>query len=267
MRLTFLDEPADGTLSAAVTEIDQVATVKAEIAELWLHGRDRRIAIGRLLLQLHDLLSKQGSGTFLKTVTGELHIPYTTAWGYMQEAKEADNPSCYEIGNNEPTVDVAESSEVGDDAHAEAVEAAKAAEREKREQAKREGRFSYLYRVDFSPVSTAMRDQCKARVKELGVPEAFTRFYNALFPIALSSSQDTPAPESQPSLVQNEESQVAIEAAELNGCYVCGTGSGICLLHSLEAQADAAEIPNDTAVEKHRGHVVVQGGAHEAKVY
>ncbi len=267
MRLTFLDDTADEPLSTVVAEVDKIAKIKAEIAELWLHGKDRRVAIGKLLIQLHDFLAKQGSGTFMKTVSGELRIPYTTAMGYMGEAKEADDPSCYEIGNNELVAAAPENSEDGNDAHATAVEAAKTAEREKREQAKREGRFSYLYRVDFCPVSTEMRDQCKARVKELGIAEAFTRFYSALFPTDLSSTQDTLAAEAQPLQIQNEEVPVATEAAEHHGCYVCGTGSGICLLHKLEGQADAAEIPNDTAVEKFRGHVVDQGGAHEAKVY
>src|SRR5207253_1569046 len=93
----------------------------------------------------------------------------------------------------------AENPEAGADAHAQAVAAAKAAEREKREQAKREGRFSNLYRVDFSPVSPEQRDRCKTRVRELGIAEAFTRFYNALFPIALISTQGAPATELQPS--------------------------------------------------------------------
>src|SRR5712692_2382539 len=250
MRLTFLDDPADEPLSAVVAEVDKITKIKAEIAELWLHGKDRRIAIGRLLIQLHELLAKQGSGTFMKTLTAELHIPYTTAMGYMGEAKEADNPSCYEIGNNEPTADGEEDSQVGGDPHAQAVEAAKAAEREKREQAKREGRFSYLYRVDFSPVSPERRDRCKARVKELGIAEAFARFYNALFPITLSRTQDTPATEAQPSVIQpGEEATVATEPAEVSGCYVCGTGLGICLSHEMEARAYAEEagVPYDAA--------------------
>jgi muconolactone delta-isomerase len=206
----FLDDPAEERISAVGVEADKIAKIKAEIAEknaeLWLHGKDRRIVIGRLLIQLYDLLAKQGSGTFMKTVTGELHIPYTTATGYMDEAREADNVSCYEIGNNQPTEDDAEKPEAVGDAHAHAVEAAKAAEREKREEAKREGRFSTLYRVDFSPVSPEQRDRCKTRVRELGIAEAFTRFYNALFPIALSGTQGGPAIAPQPSVIQPPDS-------------------------------------------------------------
>lgn len=262
----FLDDPADEPVSAVGGEVDKIAKIKEEIGELWLHGRDRRISIGRLLIQLHDLLAKQGSGTFMKTVTGELHIPYTTAMGYMAEAKEADNPSCcYEIGNNEPTPDVAEDSEAVGDPHAQAVEAAKAAEREKREQAKRAGRFSPMYRVDFSPVSPDRRDKCKARVKELGIAEAFTRFYNALFPRALSSTQGTQETEPQPSVVQpGEEATVATEPAE-----VSGTGLAICFLHEMEARACAEEavVPFDPAVDKIREQTAVQGGAYEANVY
>src|ERR1035437_3445603 len=109
------ESSADEPLSAAAVEADKIANIKAEITELWLHGKDRRIAIGRLLIQLHDLLAKQGSGTFMKTVTVELHIPYNTAMGYISEAKKVDNPGCYENGNNEPAADVVEDSEAGDD--------------------------------------------------------------------------------------------------------------------------------------------------------
>jgi hypothetical protein len=99
--------PADDPASAGDVAAEKIAKLKAEIADLWPHGRDRRIVIGRLLIQLHDLLSKQGSGCFMKTIVGELHIPYTTAAGYMAEAREFDNPSCYEIRNNEPSDPVA----------------------------------------------------------------------------------------------------------------------------------------------------------------
>jgi hypothetical protein len=183
----------------------------------------------------------------------------------MAEAKEADNPSCYEIGNNEPTADGAENPEAGDDAHAQAVEAAKAAEREKREQAERAGRFSHIYRVDFSPVSPERRDKCKARVRELGIAEAFTRFHNALFPIVLSSTEGTPATEPQPAVIPPaEEAPVATAPAE-----VSGTGLAICLLHEMEARAYAQEagVPYDPAVDKIREQTAVQGGAYEANVY
>jgi hypothetical protein len=259
------ESSADEPLSAVAVEADKIAKIKAEIAELWLHGKERRIVIGRLLIQLHDLLSKQGSGCFMKTIAEELHIPYTTAVGYMAEAREFDNPSCYEIRNNEPTPDVAENSEAGDDAHAQAVEAAKAAELEKREQAEREGRFSYLYRVDFSPVSPEWRDKCKARVREIGIAEAFARFRNGLFPTALSSRQGTPATEREPAVISPaEEVPVATAPAE-----VSGTAMGAGLLHDMEAGACAEEavVPCDPAVDKIREQTVVERGAHEAKVY
>ena len=63
----FSDDPADAPVSAVGVEADKIAKIKAEIAEknaeLLLHGKDRRIVIGRLLIQLRDLLAKQGSGT------------------------------------------------------------------------------------------------------------------------------------------------------------------------------------------------------------
>ena len=257
--------PADEPLSAVAVEADKIATIKAQIVGLWPHGRDRRIVIGRLLIQLHDLLSKQGSGCFMKTIVEELHIPYTTAVGYMAEAREFDNPSCYEIRNNEPTADVVENPEAGDDVHAQAVEAAKAAEREAREQAEREGRFSTLYRVDFSPVSPQWRDRCKARVREVGITEAFARFCYGLFSQAFCNTQGTPAGENEPGVVSPaEEAPVATAPAE-----VSDTGLGTGLFHETEARASAEEalVPCDPAVDKIREQTPVEGGAREAKVY
>ena len=253
-------EPA----SAVVVAADKIATIKAQIADLWPHGRDRRIVIGRLLIQLHDLLSKQGSGTFMKTIVEELHIPYTTAVGYMAEARAFDNPDCYESRNNEPP-DVVENPEAGDDVHAQAVEAAKAAEREAREQAEREGRFSTLYRVDFSPVSPQLRDRCKARVREVGITEAFARFCYGLFSQAFCNTRGTAAGEHEPAVVPPaEKAPVATAPAE-----VSDTGLGTGLFHETEARASAEEalVPCDPAVDKIREQTPVEGGAREAKVY
>jgi hypothetical protein len=185
----------------------------------------------------------------MKTIVGELHIPYTTAVGYMAEAREFDNPSCYEIRNNEPTTDTAENSEAGDDTHAQAVEAAKAVEREAREQAEREKRFSTLYRVDFSPVSPEWRDRCKARVREVGITEAFARFCYGLFSQAFCNTQSTPAGENEPVVVvpPAEEASVATAPAE-----VSGPDLGSCLLNEKEARAgtEGAGISGEPALDK-----------------
>jgi hypothetical protein len=50
---------------------DQVTKLKTEIIELWLHGRDRRIVLGKKLKKLRELIGNQGNGAFLKTVSSQ----------------------------------------------------------------------------------------------------------------------------------------------------------------------------------------------------
>ena len=62
---------------------DELECLLKQILALWLHGREYRIAIGRLLIRLHELLCRPGYGSFIKTVTEPppvgLRMPYTTA--------------------------------------------------------------------------------------------------------------------------------------------------------------------------------------------
>jgi hypothetical protein len=65
-----------------------------QILVLWLHGREHRIAIGRLLISVHG----HGYGSFLQTVTepppAGLGISYKTACDYMAVAREAYGTPC-----------------------------------------------------------------------------------------------------------------------------------------------------------------------------
>lgn len=163
-----------------------VEKLKQEIAELWLHGRERRLALGRKLRQLQSLLAQRGTGTFLRTVSDPpphgLGIPVATMYGYIDEANEAD--SCYEIDNNgidAGTVTEAPATTDVSDPEAEQVEAAKESYREKVERLKKRNRFSQLYRVDFVPVTPEQRERSKAKIKQMGIAKAFELFYAALF--------------------------------------------------------------------------------------
>ena len=84
------------TVSATALELVQTApqeSITTEIATLitnaqdWrLRGRDYRVALGRVLVKLRDLLAKPGYGSFMKTVREDIDMPYSTANDYMQEA-------------------------------------------------------------------------------------------------------------------------------------------------------------------------------------
>jgi len=172
--------PSETSAAAAVEKLKQ------EIAELWLHGRERRIALGRKLRQLQSLLAQRGTGTFLRTVSDPppqgLGIPVPTMYCYIAEANEADG--CYEIDNNvidAGTVTEAPATTEISDPDAEQVEAAKESHREEVERLKKQNRFSQLYRVDFVPVTPQQRERCKAKVKQLGIANAFALFYAAIF--------------------------------------------------------------------------------------
>jgi len=160
----------------------RVEQLKCELRELWLHGRERRIAIGTRLLELHALLAKQGTGKFMETVA-QLGIPYTTGRDYMTEA------SCYESRNNElpetqePAADTVGEPQVGEanDQQAEQVRSAVASERTARERLEEDQQYSDIFRVDFRPVTPPERDACKQKIRQVGIAEAFRRFYRALF--------------------------------------------------------------------------------------
>lgn len=167
----------------------KVQQLKDEITALWLHGRERRLALGRKFRELQKLLARRGRGTFLRTVSDPppqgLGIPVQTMYGYIHEADEADR--CYEIGNNyADTETVSAATEANaettlSDPQAEQVFAAKDAWRQRVDELKNRNRFSLLYRVDFAPVTPAERERCKERFKELGSAKAFELFRGALF--------------------------------------------------------------------------------------
>jgi hypothetical protein len=204
-------EDGDGTdiQQTAVAEESAAAAVeklKQEIAELWLHGRERRIALGRKLRELQSLLAQRGTGTFLRTVSDPppqgLGIPVATMYCYIAEADEADR--CYEIHNNgvdAGTVTEAPATTEVSDPDAEQVEAAKESYREEVDRLKKQNRFSQLYRIDFVPVTPQQRERCKAKVKQLGIANAFALFYAALLA------------EPEEALAKPAEQEVAVEVA------------------------------------------------------
>lgn len=188
--------PSEESAAAAVEKL------KHEIANLWLHGRERRIALGRKLRELQSLLAQRGTGTFIKTVSGPppqgLGIPVPTMYCYIKEADEADG--CYEIHNN--GIDAGTVTELPaitevSDPDAVQVEAAKESYREEVEQLRKQKRFSDRYRVDFRPVTPQQQERCKAKVKQVGIARAFALFYAALF--------------KEPAAAEPAEQEVAVE--------------------------------------------------------
>jgi hypothetical protein len=176
-------QPGDNHSAAVQEIIDQIRA-------LWVHGREYRIVIGRLLIRLHDLLCKPGYGSFMATVTNPppagLGIPYTTARDHMADAREADGHP-YEIRNDEPstTDDKAEIPIVDNAAQiADAVqqEQAKVAEAQEAE------RYSDVLRIDCR-LAPALHGKCKERIKLLGAQEVGTRIYQALFPEEFNADQ------------------------------------------------------------------------------
>jgi hypothetical protein len=68
-----------------MTKQNTIAELKAKLKDAWLRGRDQRIEIGTLLLELR---TQAEHGTWGKLLT-EIGIPATTAADYMTEASRA----------------------------------------------------------------------------------------------------------------------------------------------------------------------------------
>jgi hypothetical protein len=157
----------------------EVAQLIEDIKGEWLHGRERRIALGVKLIRLKEVLPH---GQFTPTVEDECGIPYTTARDYMKEAHAAGLAQKYETRTFE--VEEQELDEnpgyqkPADDPQAARVEAAKRAAKEKRNGLGE----SLNARVIFPCPSTAMRDRIKQGTRHLGgVASAFI-YHLALFP-------------------------------------------------------------------------------------
>jgi hypothetical protein len=172
-----MHDPTDGDYS------EELQYLLGQISFLWLHGREHRIAIGRLLIRLHELLCKPGYGTFIKTVIDPppagLNIRYTTARDYMELAREADGRPYGFRNDDEATTVNTENIDVIDNAEliAEAVQQ----ERDKVAEAEAEGRYSDVLRIDCR-VAPELHDKCNKRIKLLGQEEVGNRLYKGLFP-------------------------------------------------------------------------------------
>jgi hypothetical protein len=164
---------------------ERIKQLKVEILEMRLHGRSRRIALGRKLIELRTLIELQGSRTFLQVVRSNppegLGIPQGTAYDYIHEAEDADSYESYENRNNEAALEEPLPSEADlADPEAERVAAVKADWGTQVAQLKGGARVSSVFRVDFVGVTPYQRSQVRDRIKELGLPEAFALFYRAL---------------------------------------------------------------------------------------
>jgi len=184
----FFDRTAEPTddYSAAVQEVLQ------QIKALWVHGREYRLAIGRLLIRLHELLCKPGFGSFMQVVSDPpptgLGIAYTTARDYMELARKAD-AGPYGFRNDDPAVtDDTENITVIDNAAqiADAVQT----EKEKVAEAEAAERYSDVLRIDCR-LAPSLHDKCKERIKLLGAQEVGTRIYQALFPEEFNEIQNS----------------------------------------------------------------------------
>lgn len=71
-------------------EGNEIAQLIEVAKDLRLRGREYRIATGRVLLQLRNLLAKPGCGDYMRVLREEIRIPYTTANDYIEEALAAD---------------------------------------------------------------------------------------------------------------------------------------------------------------------------------
>jgi hypothetical protein len=184
----FFDRTAEPTddYSAAVQEVLQ------QIKALWVHGREYRLVIGRLLIRLHELLCKPGFGSFMQVVSDPpptgLGIAYTTARDYMELARKAD-AGPYGFRNDDPAVtDDTENITVIDNAAqiADAVQT----EKEKVAEAEAAERYSDVLRIDCR-LAPSLHDKCKERIKLLGAQEVGTRIYQALFPEEFNEIQNS----------------------------------------------------------------------------
>src|SRR6185437_15860809 len=66
----------------------QVAALKNQVQQAWLHGKEYRLQTGKLLEDLRDALSVKGHGTFGATLV-ELGIKRSTARDYINLYRES----------------------------------------------------------------------------------------------------------------------------------------------------------------------------------
>jgi hypothetical protein len=93
----------DIVIDSPQSDAAEIADIVAQIRNWRLRGREYRIVTGELLIRLHKLLAKPGSGSFMRYVREECGLPYNTARDYMAEAMQASGH--YEIRNDVATDD------------------------------------------------------------------------------------------------------------------------------------------------------------------
>jgi hypothetical protein len=172
-------EPKPTPITDSVPPKGEVGQLIDDIKGEWLHGRERRLALGLKLIRLKELLPH---GQFIPTVEDECGIPYTTARDYMKEAHAAGLAQKYESRTfevKEPELtENPDYQKHADDPQAARVEAAK-----KQAKEKRNGLGESLNaRVIFPCPSTAMRDRIKQGTRQLGGVASAVIYHLALFP-------------------------------------------------------------------------------------
>lgn len=149
---------------------EQVDHLVKELAEMWLHVRERRVEMGRKFIELKSLVPH---GKYQETIEQRCGIPYNTARDYMKEALAADLQQNYGIRSFDHQDEETDQGSLEENAgfglpvlnaHAERVEKAKEAARKRREGLPP----SLNARVIFRSATVNMRDEIKAGTKDLG---------------------------------------------------------------------------------------------------
>jgi hypothetical protein len=160
----------DLVIDSPQSDAAEIANIVAQIRDWRLRGREYRIVTGELLIRLHKLLAKPGSGSFMRYVREECGLPYTTAHDYMSEAMQANGH--YDI-RNDPD-DIAEPEVIPHDPNdntLDNVELAILAHKEKLKAAEAKAAkpdFLRDFNWKFTGVTGTLADELKAAKAKLG---------------------------------------------------------------------------------------------------
>ena len=157
---------------------EQVQPKIAAIRGALTRGKPWRLEVGKLLFELHTLLSNQGDGTYMAELR-DIPISYNTARNYINEYCEATG--CNQIGNNSLIVQETHFTvlppEAAEDLQAEAIAKAKADARRAVNETKKE---SPLVRVDLRIELAETRQLLRKIHKALGPKEVARRHVIAI---------------------------------------------------------------------------------------
>ncbi len=157
---------------------DEVQQKIAAIQGALTRGKPWRLEVGKLLYELHTLLSNHGDGTYMAALRN-IPIPYSSARHYLQEYCEVTG--CNQIGNNSLVVQETHFTvlppEAAEDPQAEAIAKAKINARNAVRATKKE---SPLVRVDLRIDQAETRELLRKIHKVLGPKEVARRHVIAI---------------------------------------------------------------------------------------